>query len=125
MRSIVTLTVTTPSVVRSTPWISLIGGTSSVPLPGSVCTFTPRYAATALAVVPPQTTCLPSLPKNRRIVLRSSSLRSGGPIMTLTGQRSRRRATTTVVSSCMASMSRVLTVERMLAAMRCEETLDE
>ena len=89
----------TPSVTRSTPSISAIGGISGSSKSSFGTKGLPRYAATRDDVVPPQTICFPSLAKNSAIILFTSSRSRGGPNKIFIGARRRIRTTQTVVSS--------------------------
>lgn len=126
MRSIVTLTVTTPSVVRSTPWISLIGGTSSVPLPGQ--------RAHLYAQIRRDSVGRGAAADNMLAILAEKQAHGAQIIILALGRADHDVDRTTLTQAlrqqqsyhpCMASMSSVLTVERILAAMRCEETVGE
>ena len=91
--------VRTPSVTRSIPSISAVGGTSGLRLSIRVTISFPRMRAAMLALVPPATTFFPSACIKSCISLPSSSFDFGGPVKILTIFRSITRATATVVSS--------------------------
>ena len=89
----------TPSVTRSTPSNSAIGGTSERSNVRLARIGLPRYLDAMEDVVPPQMICLPSLEKNSDIIRFASSRLDGGPNRIFIGSRRRILTTQDVVSS--------------------------
>ncbi len=92
-------TVITPSVTRSTPSISAVGGRSDPSKFRLGRRGLRRNLAAMVEVVPPQMMCLPSLEKNRLIIRSQSSRLEGGPNSMFMGSRLRMRTTAEVTSS--------------------------
>ena len=91
--------VMTPSVTKSTPSISAMGGTSLCSKLRLALSGLPRYFAAIEEVVPPQMMCLPSLEKNSDIMRSQSSGLRGGPKSRFIGSRLRILTTHAVASS--------------------------
>ena len=97
--SMTLLMVITPSVTRSTPSISAMGGTSGSSNLRLAFSGLCKYSAAMEEVVPPQTMCLPSFEKKSDIMRSQSSRLRGGPKRIFIGSRRRTRMTQAVASS--------------------------